>query len=58
MEPDPTTCELTVHALHPGITREQITDATGWTVAFADHVDTTEPPTDHELATLRHLQAQ
>jgi glutaconate CoA-transferase subunit B len=58
MEPAPTTCELTVRALHPGITREQITDATGWTVAFADHVDTTEPPSAHELATLRHLQAQ
>jgi glutaconate CoA-transferase, subunit B len=58
MEPDATTCELTVHALHPGITREQITDATGWTVAFADRVASTEPPTAHELSTLRHLQAQ
>jgi glutaconate CoA-transferase subunit B len=56
-EPDPETCELTVSALHPGVTAEQLQDATGWAVRFADGLATTDPPTEHELATLRALQA-
>ena len=58
MEPDPESCELTVSALHPGVTPEQITDATGWRLQFADELNTTEAPTEHELSTLRALQAQ
>ena len=57
MEPDPDSCELTVRALHPGVGREQIADATGWALRFADDVATTALPTEHELATLRTLQA-
>jgi glutaconate CoA-transferase subunit B len=57
LEPDPTTCLLTVRALHPGVTREQVVDATGWAVEFADDVTETAPPTDAELSTLRALQA-
>jgi glutaconate CoA-transferase subunit B len=56
-EPDPETCELTVSALHPGVTTEQLQDATGWTVRFADETATTDPPTEHELTALRALQA-
>ena len=58
MEPDPVTCELTVRATHPGVTQEQVRDATGWSVRFADDVGTTEPPSEHELTTLRTLQAK
>ena len=57
LEPDPVTCELTVTALHPDVTREQVVAATGWAVHFADHVATTAAPTDDELSTLRALQA-
>ena len=57
MEPDPDSCVLTVRALHPGVTREQVVDATGWAVEFADGVGTTASPTEHELTTLRALQA-
>lgn len=57
MEPDPESCELTVRALHPGVSREQIADATGWTLRFADGVGATDLPTDHELTTLRALQS-
>jgi acyl CoA:acetate/3-ketoacid CoA transferase beta subunit len=57
MEPDPDTCELVVVALHPGITREQVMGATGWTVRFADQLATTAEPTDSELDALRSLQA-
>jgi glutaconate CoA-transferase, subunit B len=34
-EPDPKTKELTVASLHPGVTREQVQEATGWPVKFA-----------------------
>ena len=57
LEPDPESCELTVTALHPGVTREQIAEATGWALQFADDVATTDDPTDAELSALRALQA-
>ncbi len=56
LEPDPDSCELTVTALHPGVTREQIADATGWDLQFADEVATTVTPTDDELSALDALQ--
>jgi glutaconate CoA-transferase subunit B len=58
MEPDPTSCRLTVQALHPGVAREHVVDATGWAVEFADGVAVTASPTGHELTTLRAMQAQ
>jgi glutaconate CoA-transferase, subunit B len=58
LEPDPATAELTVTALHEGVTREQVTEATGWPVRFADEVATTPPPTTEELTVLRELHAR
>ena len=57
LEPDPETCELTVTALHPDVTREQIVDATGWNLQFAADVATTSAPSDDELSALRALLA-
>jgi glutaconate CoA-transferase subunit B len=57
-EPDPKTKELTVVSLHPGVTKEQVIDATGWAVKFAAAVEETPPPTDIELKELRALQAR
>ena len=56
MRPDPTTKELVVTALHPGVTREQVAENTGWPVRFADPLDETPPPSADELSTLRDLQ--
>ena len=56
MRPDSATKELVVSALHPGVTREQVTEHTGWPVRFADPLDETPSPTDAELSTLRDLQ--
>jgi glutaconate CoA-transferase, subunit B len=56
LEPDPDTCELTVTAMHPGVTRQQLTDATGWDLRFADQLSTTGAPTDDELDALGALQ--
>src|SRR4029079_6828514 len=57
LEPDPETCELSVTALHPDVTREQIVDATGWSLQFAADVETTPAPTDDELSELSALLA-
>jgi glutaconate CoA-transferase, subunit B len=56
LEPDPDTCELTVTAMHPDVTRQQLTDATGWDLGFADQLSTTGAPTDDELDALGALQ--
>ncbi|PPU06672.1 CoA-transferase subunit beta [Xanthomonas arboricola] len=58
MEPDPVTRELTVTALHPGSTREQVRAATGWPIRFAADLAQTTPPSVAELQALRALQAR
>lgn len=58
LEPEPGTRELVVTSIHPGITREQIIDATGWDIRFANDVTETEAPSETELATLRDLLAR
>jgi glutaconate CoA-transferase subunit B len=55
MRPDAVTLELTVTEIHPGVTRDQIRSATGWSIRFADQIGETAPPTPTELATLRDL---
>ena len=57
LAPDPVTCELVQVAVHPGVTVERCRAATGWPLRIADDVTTTEPPTEHEVAELRRLQA-
>jgi glutaconate CoA-transferase subunit B len=49
---------MTVVSMHPGVTREQIADATGWPVKFAAKVADTPPPTAEELEVLRDLHAR
>jgi len=58
LEPDPVSKELTVTSLHPGVTREQVAEATGWPVRFAEHVSETTLPSHTELEVLRALQAR
>lgn len=57
LRPDPVTCELIMTALHPDVTREQATEATGWPLRFSDDCGVTDEPTAHELATLTALRA-
>ncbi|MFC7198680.1 CoA-transferase subunit beta [Halospeciosus flavus] len=45
--------EMYVASLHPGVTRDEVADATGWDVRFADDLDETTPPSDDELTLLR-----
>lgn len=56
LRPDPDTCELTLSAVHPGVDVADVRAATGWDLRVADDLETTDPPTDDELAVLRELQ--
>ena len=55
LEPDPTTCELTLTKIHSGRTVAEARAATGWELAVSGALAETEPPTDEELDVLRRL---
>ncbi|MGN6460387.1 MAG: CoA-transferase subunit beta [Pseudolabrys sp.] len=57
-QPDPETKEMIVTSIHPGVTRDQIQENTGWTVRYASQVAETPVPTAQELDILRELQAR
>jgi glutaconate CoA-transferase, subunit B len=50
--------ELTLTAVHPGTTADQVREATGWDLRIADPLETTPEPTGDELAALRELLAR
>jgi glutaconate CoA-transferase subunit B len=54
LEPD-ADGELALTQLHPGVTVEQVQEATGWELRVAGDLRTTEPPTETELSALREL---
>jgi glutaconate CoA-transferase subunit B len=56
LSPDPESHELMVEALHPGVKKSDVVEATGWKVRFARDLSETMPPTDEELTVLRQLQ--
>jgi len=49
----PQTLRMQVLSLHPGITRQQVQDATGFALTFVDPLETTLPPSEAELCMLR-----
>src|SRR5947207_6892638 len=50
---DEQTRRMEVRSLHPGISLEQIRAATGFELGVREPLDTTLPPTEHELQVLR-----
>ena len=58
MEPEDGTNEFVVTSLHPGVTREQVIENTGWEIRFSEQVATTEAPHAEELEALRALEAR
>ncbi|PAU72033.1 CoA-transferase subunit beta [Vreelandella alkaliphila] len=58
MKPDPDTKELVVVSLHPGVTCEDVIDATGWDIRFAEQLESTPEPNANELEILRELKAR
>jgi glutaconate CoA-transferase subunit B len=55
LEPDPSTLELTLTAVHPGVEVDAARAATGWPLAVSPDLVTSEPPTEAELSILRSL---
>ena len=49
--------ELVLTRVHPGVDPGAVVSATGWDLAVAADLEETPPPTDEELAVLRHLDA-
>jgi glutaconate CoA-transferase subunit B len=58
MTPDAETKAFEVVSLHPGVTREQVRENTGWDIRFAGAVAETPVPTRSELDALRDLNAR
>ena len=44
--------------LHPGVTPDEVREATGWPLRVCDNPEITEMPTADELAVLRELTSQ
>jgi glutaconate CoA-transferase subunit B len=55
--PDPATSEMTLTSLHPGVSFDDVREATGWDLAFSSELATTLEPTGEELEVLRSLHA-
>ena len=55
MKPDPATKAFMVVSVHPGVTREEIAENTGWKLAFSADVAETPAPSAVELEVLRAL---
>jgi glutaconate CoA-transferase subunit B len=49
--------ELELAAIHPGVEVDQVREATGWPLRVRDDLQTTDPPTEQELGTLREMRA-
>jgi glutaconate CoA-transferase subunit B len=52
---EPRDGELTLTTLHPGVTVDQVQEATGWDLRVADELATTPEPTVEELSALKEL---
>ena len=50
--------ELTLVAVHPGVSADDARAATGWKLKVADVLHETEPPSERELAALRALKTK
>lgn len=55
---DDKTRRMTVFALNPGVTPEEVQDNTGFKIEFADGLPSTDAPTEDELAALRRLDTE
>ncbi len=58
LRPDPASKELTLTALHPGVSIERARAATGWALRVHPQLAATAAPTDAELRRLRELQCR
>ena len=57
LRPRPSDLELELTHIHPGVTLDQVREATGWQLAVSPDLEHTRPPEAEELAALRRLTA-
>ena len=57
LRPHPETLALELTHLHPGVSLQEVREATGWDLTVSDELAETEPPAPVELETLRRLTA-
>lgn len=57
LRPDPVSKELTLTSVHPGVTVDEVREATGWELLVAADVVETAAPTADELRVMRELRA-
>ncbi|MHA1783911.1 MAG: CoA-transferase subunit beta [Candidatus Helarchaeota archaeon] len=50
---DEKTKRMRIKSIHPGVTKEQVIENTGFELIIPDEIPTTKPPTEHELKMLR-----
>ena len=55
---DPATKRMRVEAVHPGVSVDTLQANTGFELAEAERIETTEPPSDDELEMLRALDPE
>jgi glutaconate CoA-transferase, subunit B len=56
MRPDPSSFELTLTTIHPGVTLDQVKSNTGWDLQVSKDLTTSAPPSKEELVVLRNLK--
>jgi glutaconate CoA-transferase subunit B len=56
LEPDPETAELVLVEIHPGVSIEDVREATGWDLLVSHDLAVTDPPDRAELEALRSLK--
>jgi glutaconate CoA-transferase subunit B len=49
---------MKLRALHPGVTLDEVQQNTGFELLIASELPVTDPPTENELAVLRHLDPE
>jgi glutaconate CoA-transferase subunit B len=57
MDFDPVSHRARLATLHPGVTLDQVLEATGFAPVIPTLLGTTPPPTEHELSILRRMDA-
>ncbi|MCG6894174.1 MAG: CoA-transferase [Desulfobacteraceae bacterium] len=55
---DPQSREMMLRSRHPGVTRKEVIDQTGWPVQIQDPSAFTQAPTEEELATIRRFDPE
>jgi glutaconate CoA-transferase subunit B len=55
---EPSTHELVLTALHPGVSIDRVKEATGWALKVTPNLQVTPPPTQNELSALRDLHSR